>query len=261
MRNRALSVLRARQLIITMPRKQLIVLTWTLQLPGDGGAPENHASGVALTVHNFASFFSFKNLSEAQFHTMLARAHLALWLALAAAPVVLADSRCDYECRTKTGLIDCGVIRDCINDIDKNYECRCTLNWWMSLIIAIAVISFTGSCFWQCCGGKKLWHCFKRECCDAAPPDEAVADKAAADKAAADKALAAASYLAGLAAADKAAADKAAADKAARTNTAPSSSASGFQAECYVKPATVLLDTSSQAKVRGQSDACVSSGC
>ncbi len=45
MRSRALSVLRARQLIITMPRKQLIVSTWTLQLrvsPGDGGAPENH---------------------------------------------------------------------------------------------------------------------------------------------------------------------------------------------------------------------------
>jgi hypothetical protein len=59
--------------------------------------------------------------------------------------------------------------------------------------------------------------------------------------AAADIALIAAAYAAGLAAADKAAADK-----AACTNTAPSS---GFQAECYVKPAAVVLDASSQAKV------------
>ena len=41
MRNRALSVLRARQLIITMPRKQLIILTWQPTWwgnpPGSGG--------------------------------------------------------------------------------------------------------------------------------------------------------------------------------------------------------------------------------
>ena len=47
MRNRALSVLRARQLIITMSRKQLIVLTWTLQLrvsPQVTGVPQKTTS-------------------------------------------------------------------------------------------------------------------------------------------------------------------------------------------------------------------------
>ena len=44
MRNEALSVLRAQQLIITMPRKQLIVLSWTLAtsgLPHVTGCPKN----------------------------------------------------------------------------------------------------------------------------------------------------------------------------------------------------------------------------
>jgi hypothetical protein len=52
MRNRALSVLRARQLIITMSHKQLIVLSWTLELrvsPRLRGAPENHFKRTGIT--------------------------------------------------------------------------------------------------------------------------------------------------------------------------------------------------------------------
>jgi hypothetical protein len=58
MRNGALSVLRARQLIITMPRKQLIVLSWTLAtsgLPHVTGCPKDSVQK-AETVESASLF-------------------------------------------------------------------------------------------------------------------------------------------------------------------------------------------------------------
>jgi hypothetical protein len=96
---------------------------------------------------------------------------MRLILALAVIPAALADSDCDAQCVRLTGLISCGPLRDCHNRLADLLACECKVKWWIAFLMTIAGILVAASCCWQCCGGKKMWRCFMRECFGWVPPE------------------------------------------------------------------------------------------